>query len=306
VGSARRIGGVLRLAHPFPSILNAAATGAVALLAGGDVMAAARLAASMLCLQASIGALNDVADVGVDATGKPAKPIPSGLVSPRTAMAVAVGAGFLGLALSFAAGPGTAVVAAAGLGLGVLYDVGLSRTRWSWLPLSLALPLLPIHAWLGATGFVPPGLLSLLPVAVAAGAALALANGLVDIERDARAGRRAVAVELGQRRAWLVHASLLAAVAVAAVVVAPGVPDVTAAPPAVGSPRGPIVGIDALRWLRTGGVAAGVVGLTVGVVALAARSARLRERAWELETVSIAAIGLGWLAGTAAVARVEA
>ena len=155
----------------------------------------------MLALQSSIGALNDLADAPLDAAEKPAKPIPTGLASRDAARALVVAGLVAGILLSVPSGPSTVAVAAAGVGLGYLYDLRLSRTAWSWLPLALALPLLPLHAWVGTTGSAPPGLLTLVPTAILAGAALAIANGLVDIERDGRVGRTTIAVRLGLRRA---------------------------------------------------------------------------------------------------------
>lgn len=236
----------------------------------------------MLALQVSIGALNDGVDWPIDALEKPAKPIPAGLVARTTATVLAALAGVIGLLLSAPSGWGTVAVAAAGLGLGYLYDLRLSRTTWSWLPLALALPLLPVHAWLGATGGVPPGLAALVPVAVLAGAGLALANGLVDVERDARAGRFGVVVAIGRRRAWLAHAGVMLTVVVAAAVLAPA-----------GSAPGPLQG---LRW---GGFVLGALAVALGAAALAAGRADLRERGWELEAVGVLAVGLAWLAGTA-------
>lgn len=248
----------------------------------------------MLALQASIGALNDHVDAPVDAVEKPAKPIPAGLVSHRAALALA-GAGLVvGILLSAPSGAATVAVAIGGAALGYLYDLRLSRTPWSWLPLSLALPLLPLHAWLGATGNAPPGLLTLVPTAVLAGAGLAVANGLVDLERDARAGRRTIAVRLGRKRAWAVQTVLLAIVGALALVVAPAVP-----------PDVPGGDLGTLRILRLAGVALGLAALALGSLILAAARAGIRERGWELEAVGVAAVGLGWLAGTAAMVSAE-
>ncbi len=256
----------------------------------------------MLALQVSIGALNDLVDIGLDATQKPGKPLPRRLVPGRAAFAVAMGGLVAGLVLSAPSGPGTVAVAAAGAGLGYAYDLRLSRTALSWLPLSLALPLLPIHAWLGATGAIAPGLLTLVPAGVLAGAALALANGLVDIERDARAGRRTVAVGLGPARTWAVHVALLVTVMALAVLVAPGVPLLPG--PEGGGPSGPAAGpglpVDLLRVLRTAGVLLGAGLLALGSLALRSRRPGVRERGWELEAVGVARVGIGWLAGTAA------
>ena len=257
---------------------------------------ALRLGLSMLAIQVAIGALNDWVDRERDRLEKPAKPIPSGLASAGLALGLAVVAGTLGVALSAVSGPAAGLAGAVALGLGVAYDLRLSRTSWSWLPLALALPVVPIHAWLGATGSVPPGLLALVPAGLGAGAALALANGLVDLERDARSGRPAAAVTLGSRRAWWVHALLLLVVALFAVLVAPAVPAAggsTLAGPA-------IVPLEILRALRTWAVIAGLGALGLGAAALRATRPAIRERGWELEAVGVAGIGLGWLAGTAA------
>jgi geranylgeranylglycerol-phosphate geranylgeranyltransferase len=241
----------------------------------------------MLCLQASIGALNDVVDAPLDAGHKPGKPLPRGLVSSRAAVLVTIVAGLAGLALSWPSGPATLAVAVAGAGLGYLYDLRLSRRPISWLPLALALPLLPIHAWLGATGSVPPGLVTILPAAVLAGFGLALANGLVDVERDAATGRRGIVVALGPAMAWPVHAGALGMVVLLAALLAP---------PAASS-----TGV--LGTLRSAGVPLGGAVIAFGVAALRARSPRLRERGWELEAIGVAAVGIAWLAGTAASAR---
>ncbi len=221
-----RLLGLVRLVHPFPSLLTASATAAIAALAGAPAHTAGRLGLAMLAVQYSIGALNDLVDAPLDARQKPRKPIPSGLISPRTAAMVAIGAAALGILLSAASGTTTTIVALGGLGLGYAYDLRLSRTALSWLPLSLALPLLPIFAWVGAVGAVPSGLLALVPVGVLGGAGLALANGLVDIDRDRSVDRRAIAVRqrlpdvpaphVGRRERQAAEAQIDAAIAMAA------------------------------------------------------------------------------------------
>ena len=70
-------------------------------------------------------------------------------------------------------GPALAVVV---LGVGVAYDLWAKGTPWSWLPFAVGIPLLPVYGWVGATGS-PPGFFAVLvPMAVLAGAALAIAN----------------------------------------------------------------------------------------------------------------------------------
>lgn len=267
----------------------------MALLAGADTATAGRLALAMLAIQVSIGALNDAVDAPIDAVAKPRKPIPRGLVGRPTADWVAALGGGVGLGLAALSGVGVFAIALAGAALGWLYDLRLSRTAASWLPLSLALPLLPVFAWLGATGGVPPGLVTLVPVAVLAGAALGLANGLVDVERDARAGLGAVVVLLGRRRAWWLQTGLLAIVAVLAALLAP----MPAGTPATATG----VGLETLTVLRAIGIPLGAGLLAAGAAALSAARPSVRERGWELEAVGVAAIGVGWLSGTAVVAR---
>ena len=256
----------------------------MATLAGADPATAARLAASMFCLQASIGTLNDLVDAPLDAGQKCGKPLPRGVVSARTAAVVTVAGGAAGVALSLPSGAATVVVAGVGAGLGYLYDLRLSRGPFSWLPLALALPLVPIHAWLGATGTVPPGFVSLLPAALLAGLGLALGNGLVDLERDAATGRRGIVVAIGAQMAWLVHAGALAAVVLLAAFLAPSAEGST----------------EVLGTLRATGIPLGAIAIALGAAALRARSAGLRERGWELEAVGVVAAGVAWLAGTAA------
>lgn len=286
--------GLIRLVHPFPSLLCASATGAIAALAGAAPDIVLRLGVAMLGIQFSIGALNDIVDAPLDAAQKRRKPIPSGLVTRRSAGIVAAGGAVVGVALSAGSGPATAIAGLACLSLGFAYDLRLSRTPLSWLPLSLALPLLPIHAWLGASDTVPTGLLTLVPVGVLGGAGLALANGLADVERDARAGRRAIAVALGRRGAWAAQTLALAAAAVLAVMLAPAVP-------AAGTGSG-VVDLDVLRTLRGVGIWLGIALIGAGAAALASGAATIRERGWELEAVGVACLGVGWLAGTAAAA----
>ena len=279
--------GLIRLVHPFPSLLNASATAGIAALAGAPAPTVVRLGLAMLAIQFSIGALNDLVDAPLDARQKPRKPIPRGLVRLRTAGAVAIGGAAIGVVLSAASGTATTIAALGCLGLGFAYDLRLSRTPLSWLPLALALPLLPIYAWVGATGEIPEGLITLVPVGVLAGGGLALANGLVDLERDRSVDRRAIAVALGRRNAWLAQTLGLTVAALLAVMVAPQISS------AAGSE------IAVLRLVRIGGIGLGVAFLAIGAALLASGRPGVRERGWELEAVGVAALGLGWLAGTA-------
>jgi 4-hydroxybenzoate polyprenyltransferase len=271
----------VRLAHPFPSLLDGGATLAIALLAGGRPLDALRLGAAMVALQASIGTINDLVDVPRDTGRKPGKPIPAGLVGPTTATLLALIAAAAGLVLSLPSGLATGVVAVAILAVGLLYDLWLRGTAWSWLPFALGIPLLPVFAWLGATGRVPELFLVLVPTAFISGAGLAIANALADVERDAEAGVRSVARHMGPAGAWAAHAMLQATVVAVA----------------AASLLGAGAGIPLLL-----GAAGATVVLLGGVSLARSASAASRERGWELEAVGTALLAAVWIAAVAPVA----
>jgi len=234
-----------------------------------------RVAVVMLALQASIGALNDLVDAPRDAVTKPGKPIPRGAASAAEARMVTMSGLALGVVLLLPSGPAALAVLAVGAACGYAYDLRLSRTAWSWLPLAIALPLVPAFAWAGATGTVPATLLGLFPAGLVAGAGLALANGLADLERDASTGARSAAVRLGRDGTWLLHGALLAAAVVSLVVVRP-------VALLAGGPSALVLG-------------AGVLALLVGLGLGRSGGAQRRERAWELEAIGVAVVAGGWL-----------
>jgi 4-hydroxybenzoate polyprenyltransferase len=252
--------------------------GAIALIAGADAARALLLAASMLLLQLAIGAANDWADAPADAWAQPDKPIPAGLV-PRPAAAWIAGvAAVAGLALAWLAGPAVLLVACAGLAAGLAYDLRLKGTRWSWVPYAIGIPLLPLFGWVGATGSVPRALGVLLPVAMLAGAALAIANAVADLERDERAGVETIATSLGLSVARRVGAGLQGVVAVAALGTAV----------ALGGDR---------SWIALGAGGAALVG--VGVALGWRDGQHARQRAWEVQAVGLGVLAAGWVGALA-------
>lgn len=228
----------------------------------------------MTALQTGIGATNDLVDAPRDAGRKPGKPIPAGLVAPAAARAIAITGFVAGLLLSAPSGPAVVALAAAVIAIGLLYDLGLKGTAWSWLPFAIGIPILPAFGWLGATGSLPAAFALLVPVAIAAGAALAISNGLVDVERDRAAGATSVALAIGPDRAWAVQLALVVGVGVAA----------------VGS---------VAAWARPPSDLAlmAILALVPIAAAAAARGggALRRERAWEAEAVGLAVLAVGWL-----------
>ena len=273
-----RAAGLVRLIHPFPSLLDAVVTGGIALLAGTDLAGAVALGFAMFSLQASIGSVNDLADLEHDRLGKPRKPLPAGQVGVSSARLVAAAGLLIGLGLSAAIRPALLLVALAGVGLGYAYDLRLKASPWSWLPFALGIALLPIYAWCGATGAVPPALAIFAPGAVLGGAALGLANQLADDERDRASGVRTTVGALGRAPTWRLTVALQAATAVLAVTT--------------------------LLAAGAAGIWLGVALLSIGLVAVGlglgrSPSPAARERAWELQALGLGCLGLAWIAGLA-------
>jgi 4-hydroxybenzoate polyprenyltransferase len=255
-------------------VLDGVATAALALVAGASAADAVRLGVAMTALQAGIGAVNDLTDAGADATGKPAKPIPGGLVARRHAAIVAAVSIGVGLVLSAPSGPGMVAIALVGLTVGLAYDLRLKGTAWSWLPFALGLPLLAVYAWYGGAGSLPAPFVVLVPVAVVAGAALAIGNASADLERDRASGVTSIATALGAERAWRVEAALLGAVGLVALVSAV----------VIGATAGQLAIVGVAALVPVGAALAG-----------RGRSPAGRERAWEAEAVGVALLGVAWL-----------
>lgn len=279
----RRVIAASRLVHPFPSLLDGAVVGLIALVAGGGLLLAFVLGLSMACLQFAIGALNDVVDAPADAGRKPGKPIPAGLVTVREAwVVVGVSAG-LGLLLALVGGPWLFGLAVVVLAIGLAYDLWAKGTTLSWLPFAIGIPLLPLYGWFGGSGFVPGMFVVLIPAAANAGTALAIANAIVDIERDLDAGDRSIAIALGPERASGLVLALHGVVAVLAVA--------TAA--VVGAPTGWVVAVLGASLAPLGGAA-------LGLVAAGRPGHSLRELAWEVQAVGTGLLAVAWLGALSA------
>jgi geranylgeranylglycerol-phosphate geranylgeranyltransferase len=255
----------------------------VAVVAGGVAAVALVLGLSMTLLQFAIGTVNDLVDAPRDAGHKPGKPIPAGLVTIRGARVVAIGSAVGGLALACAGGPWLVALGAVVLAIGLAYDLWAKGTTLSWLPFALGIPLLPVYGWYGATGSLPDLFLILVPAAANAGAALAVANAMVDTERDEAAGVRSIALALGPTRAgWLVIVlnAIVAALALGTAVV-------------LGAPTGWVVAI----LLAAGAPMAGAV---LGLVAAGRPGTSWRELAWEVQAIGTGLLAVAWLGALSA------
>jgi 4-hydroxybenzoate polyprenyltransferase len=246
----------------------------VATAAGAEPILALGLGVSMSALQVSIGALNDIHDAPDDAGRKPGKPIPAGLLSVPVAWAVVGGGALVGVALGALVDVRVGALAVVVLLIGYGYDLVAKGTAWSWLPFAVGIPLLPVYGWLGAAGSLPSFFLALVPMAVLAGAALAIANARADHERDVAAGTASVATRLGLEGSWRLHAALWLLTLI------------------VGLGWLAFRGVGLLQ-IAPAGAAAGLIG--AAVLWSRARRAGGRERAWQFEAVGGALALLSWL-----------
>jgi 4-hydroxybenzoate polyprenyltransferase len=159
------------------------------------------------------------------------------------------------------------------LACGLAYDLRLKPTRWAWLCFALAFAILPLYAWYGAVGVLPPRVAFLEPLAFLAGPLIQVSNSLADLERDHAAGMRTLAVRLGARNSVLLILVLI------------GV-------------------IHGLAWLQLAGIRFEVLVPVAAASALALAGAALsaqpqprrREMGWMVQAVALALLGLAWLA----------
>jgi len=186
------------------------AAGAIALIAGADASLATRLALGMLGLQFAIGTANDLADAPLDALNRPGKPLPAGLVGPLGADAVLFVAAGAGLLSAASAGPAALAVGSWGLRTGSCTTCASRGPRFPGCPFAGGVALLPVYAWLGAAGTCPGRSGESSPLALLAGAVLAVANALADLDRDTEAGVVSIATILGRDRAIAADAAGLA------------------------------------------------------------------------------------------------
>ena len=256
------LAGLLRLAHPLPTLLNAAIAAALTTTAGGSFNQAALAALTMLGIHTSIGAMNDLLDQTSD-VGRAEKPLVGGTVSPREARVMVVVAATAGLAAASALNTTSLAVAAAGATLGYLYNAGIKRTPISFLPFALGVALIPAFAWSAAGAPLPEAIAILCLIALPGGSALALQNALADRELDKSVGANGAVVRLGHQRTILLIALLHSLTYLLLLVSAP-----TTTSPAL---------------LAVGGV------LLAGGVTLSTRVRRtIRQRGWEVSALALA------------------
>jgi 4-hydroxybenzoate polyprenyltransferase len=264
---------LLRLAHPLPTLLNAAAAAALSIVAGAAPSSAGLAAVTMLGIHTGIGASNDYLDRGRD-IGRREKPIASGELPPAAGVLLSAIGVTVGLVAAAQVSTLTLALAAAGALIGAIYNVWLKRTALSWLPFALGVSVIPAFAWSTVSSAIPTPILTLSLISLPGGAALALQNSLADRALDLQSGMRSAAVRLGERTAFallaLLHLLTLAALLLLA--------------PRNSSPA--LLAVAALL-------------LAVGITCSATRSRWLRQRGWEISAAALAVAALSVVLATA-------
>lgn len=130
------------------------------------------LIASSVCLYWAGMALNDWSDRDIDAKERPGRPIPSGRITPDTALGLATGLTAAGLTISALAGGRGTLAVTIPLTAGIwAYDLGLKGTPGAAVSMALTRGMNVLHgAGAGAGGWRP----ALRPAAVTAGHTMAL------------------------------------------------------------------------------------------------------------------------------------
>jgi 4-hydroxybenzoate polyprenyltransferase len=157
--------------------------------------------------QAAISLHNDWCDRALDATAKPWRAIPAGVVPQSRIVTAAWATAGLSALVASAFGIDMVLLNAVGIASGFAYNAWLKRTHLSWLPFAIAFPLVPLFA-AAALDVWPPGWPSLFVVGVPVVLAIHLADSLPDLNADAAAGVFGLATHLGPRAA--VRVSLVA------------------------------------------------------------------------------------------------
>ncbi len=203
--------GFFLLCHPGPVLLHMIAVTGFVLLAAWPHMhwnIITLVITAHLAMQLSIAAFNDYCDRQRDALGKKNKPIVLGLVLPHEALFATLLLMLIMVLLLLPLNPLALLISLLYLVCGQSYNLGLKATPLSGIAFAIAIPLIPVYAFVGVEQFVPLVLWQ-IPVAALLGVALNLANALSDIEVDTASQAHTLAVVLGVRGSFVACSLLI-------------------------------------------------------------------------------------------------
>ena len=175
-------------------------------------------------LMAGTMVANDVYDVEIDRVNSPERPIPSGIVRPRSALGLAVVLSVASIGFAALLGPWTLLTALIALGLMIFYNtrgkkIGLIGN--AVVSFNVALPF--FYGGL-AVNSIRPLLFIFSIIAFLANFAREIAKGIADVKGDSMRHVRTLAVVRGPRVAALASAGLFV-VAVLLSLIPPLLPD---------------------------------------------------------------------------------
>lgn len=151
-----------------------------------DATRPATLAAALaaIALTGYANAFNDLADIAIDRTAHPERPLPSGALRPRTVQWFAALLAAAGIALAFAARPSLGILTVAVVALMTLYSATLARLPLVGNLTVAVLASLPFFYGAVTVGAARAGV-ALLAVAIPLHFARELAKSLDDAHADA-------------------------------------------------------------------------------------------------------------------------
>ena len=167
--------------------------------AARDAARPATLAAALaaIALTGYANAFNDLADIAIDRTAHPARPLPRGVLNPRAVQAFAALLAAAGIALSFVARPSLGILTVAVVALMTLYSTTLARLPLVGNLTVAVLAALPFFYGAVTVGAAREGVV-LLGVAVPLHLAREIAKSLDDAHADAPY-RRTAPIVFGRR-----------------------------------------------------------------------------------------------------------
>ncbi len=212
-----RIEAYILMTRPVNSLMMFFAVIVGAAISGTWIVSLDRLVPALLTsygLTGSSMVLNDYFDREVDAVNNPSRPIPAGLVSPRSALAVSLVTAGIGLVSSAITSLACFTIAVIAYATAVIYNWRLKQTGLLGnMAVSFAVVAPFLYGAVLATGQVPSKLLIFTLLAFLANTGREIVKGMADVEGDAKRGVRTVARIYGIDKAAYAGSSLyLAAV----------------------------------------------------------------------------------------------
>ncbi len=199
----RKLKGFVLLVHPLP-ILGVCS---IALLLGLSLADTRQQTERLLLVVAAIffsqlvvGITNDLVDLEQDKLAQPWKPLVAGWLTKRDAVIFLSSAIVLLSCALFLLMPGAQACVLVGTFAGLLHNFWLKGTRYDWLAYALGFLALPLAVWLELGRWQVEQALLFIPASFLLAANI-VARDLPDIESDRAAGKRSLAVRLGEQKA---------------------------------------------------------------------------------------------------------